>query len=1839
MTSVREVMEPEGSGSAEMWNKPEDGGWVYTKTMRVASFVWQIWKRGVLGLLLLSSLPILLPVLLLAFGVGFIFLLPFLPGVAVYFVLSRRFPALRISGWYRYLTSYTPGFITSAGTGVIEEEAPVVYEDDNIQHEESQETSNDGSQDIEEEIVSDTWSQPHIGGEGNVFQEVSELRMVPSSSPSPFEGIANEVQEGEEQSFSPKQHDIRSIEDEAGEDMDDEMVPEIQGLHPVEVLTSENGADESSLQEYAAADVSSEPSIPVADFQRPFGGHEGTQEGKEDADLSLPIDDVGDELASSEDDRGDEGKVLPQEESSAKADLPSILTEESLAEAVPTSDIFPPLEELLGSRDLEEELDAMHANREEEREVVTGEDSLVEAVPGFDPPLACEQLLPSRLQQKVLDDKVDEEGDKKVLTGEASPTEEAALDFDIPSLPEESLSSRYDHPEELDVQDVDKEVEKALIGDTSPAETVSGSDLPSRFEQLMPSGPCQKELDGKDVEEEEKALTGEASPQEAISGSDLPSTSEQLFPSIPCQEELAGKDVDEEEHEKALTAEASPAETVLGSDLPSPSELLLPPRLHQEELDGKDVDEEKQEKALTSEASPAEVVSGSDLHLSSEESLPSRQQLEKLDSKDEEEEKQEKVLTGEESPVKAALDSDVLSPSEEPLSSRDEHQEEPDGKDVGEGKEEKALLVEPSPAEEAASESGILSTFEGLLQLRPQEEELDAKDAGGVKGEKDLTGVACPAEAVSGSDLPTPSKQLLPPRRQEAVGGIVADEEEKVLSGEESLAEVSRTDLPGEKLLHEEEIDGKDADKKEERGITGEESVVEATLDSDILFPSEESLPPGQHQYAEELDGKDADEVDKRKVRGEEESPAEAVSPFDVVSEALPSKPEDSEAGQVTEEQKSNGEREPCAEESPIYESPSEYDSTQEEEEGERLEETVVTNLSANHSLAHGESHKQTGGNVAEEEEAAQDIFHEFESESEEEYFLSPGLSISEELGLTDPAHLQPPGGQDEQVPDMEAEPEEQEEGKTFARPSSAAETTSVELGSASHGQSEDNVFKKEEGVEELTVTDSASEKPLPAEVHNVIGEEVDKMAYKQQPANQELAGPDSKPPEVDQQQLDINVATEKDELDNLKGNESKSEIEDISSSNVPVEELTNNGGIGLASDRPFLSRNDDKELIRNEPSQGESQEDNVEAKDSAAHNFGTGEEKYKAVTDINGEGELAEKNEHVEEPKSTNDISLNLNPEYPTTFPVSEQKSDSGPTLEYPRECDKKHESEAIPEDAQKDTQPVVVTPEGEEFNSARFMEQQDDKSALPDIVEETREESTPEVRSDLSGFAKESHLQSGYVPELEIDDDESLNETQIPGGMLIPEQEQRQNVNFISESTSNMPEEPTSPSKIKASRDRGFVEGQQPGPLSLQSAPNSIVTEGDGLQDSHSQESSHITHSLRLEDKTLEESTAADQHEVQAKERNQEAENVPSSQGLNVAGDMEVLTVDKNEETNSSGEPTSLPQRRLSFSEAGDGVAVANLGVPISEEHNKDRQPDHEELSINTSEYIWPSEAEVHGLNGIPRGETESGRSVADNSTRTTRLEEPIPAQKPGISNPVSKHPTLSSPDLLDLPEDWQSSCRKRREDELRPDGVSPTEPRLESPASEANTAMSTPPFGFSTHSPSQQQKSRTIGRRRSLLKHNRSMNRRAAPELVRSQTWAANSATSPPHDASREFKKTRYMDQTDVKELMTRTSSVSQAQGAEEEEEKEQATKFPDVSPNCTPSSGEAERQIREEISTIKRIVGQHTPPQDSLWEEVESLSQFVGIQLQNIADVSDLSEVRKNLELVKSVLGIR
>jgi hypothetical protein len=163
---------------------------------------------------------------------------------------------------------------------------------------------------------------------------------------------------------------------------------------------------------------------------------------------------------------------------------------------------------------------------------------------------------------------------------------------------------------------------------------------------------------------------------------------------------------------------------------------------------------------------------------------------------------------------------------------------------------------------------------------------------------------------------------------------------------------------------------------------------------------------------------------------------------------------------------------------------------------------------------------------------------------------------------------------------------------------------------------------------------------------------------------------------------------------------------------------------------------------------------------------------------------------------------------------------------------------------------------------------------------------------------------------------------------------------------------------------------------------------------------------------------------------------------------------------------------------------------------------------------------------------------------------------------------------------------------------------------------------------------------------------MNRRSAPELVRSQTWATDSASSPPHDASRGCKKAKYMDRPDVKEPMTRTSSASRAQGVEPFEgefedlleywkEKDKATKSPDVSPNGTPPSipsGEVESQVREEISTIKRIIGQDSPPQDSSWEDVKTLSEIVGIQPPDMGDVPDLAKATQGLELLKKVVGV-
>lgn len=79
---------------------------------------------------------------------------------------------------------------------------------------------------------------------------------------------------------------------------------------------------------------------------------------------------------------------------------------------------------------------------------------------------------------------------------------------------------------------------------------------------------------------------------------------------------------------------------------------------------------------------------------------------------------------------------------------------------------------------------------------------------------------------------------------------------------------------------------------------------------------------------------------------------------------------------------------------------------------------------------------------------------------------------------------------------------------------------------------------------------------------------------------------------------------------------------------------------------------------------------------------------------------------------------------------------------------------------------------------------------------------------------------------------------------------------------------------------------------------------------------------------------------------------------------------------------------------------------------------------------------------------------------------------------------------------------------------------------------------------------------------------------------------------------------------------------------------------VSPSDSPRSpAEIERQIREEISTIQKIIGQEIPPQYSLWKEVETLSQIVGMELPYMADVSDLTKARHGLDLLKVVVGIK
>jgi hypothetical protein len=91
-----------------------------------------------------------------------------------------------------------------------------------------------------------------------------------------------------------------------------------------------------------------------------------------------------------------------------------------------------------------------------------------------------------------------------------------------------------------------------------------------------------------------------------------------------------------------------------------------------------------------------------------------------------------------------------------------------------------------------------------------------------------------------------------------------------------------------------------------------------------------------------------------------------------------------------------------------------------------------------------------------------------------------------------------------------------------------------------------------------------------------------------------------------------------------------------------------------------------------------------------------------------------------------------------------------------------------------------------------------------------------------------------------------------------------------------------------------------------------------------------------------------------------------------------------------------------------------------------------------------------------------------------------------------------------------------------------------------------------------------------------------------------------------------------------------------------ERDIAAKSPAVSLTRTPTTmppAEVARQIREEISTIKRIIGQDIPAHYSLWKDVETLSQILGIQLPYMGDISDLTKAKQGLDLLKVIVGIR
>ena len=161
-----------------------------------------------------------------------------------------------------------------------------------------------------------------------------------------------------------------------------------------------------------------------------------------------------------------------------------------------------------------------------------------------------------------------------------------------------------------------------------------------------------------------------------------------------------------------------------------------------------------------------------------------------------------------------------------------------------------------------------------------------------------------------------------------------------------------------------------------------------------------------------------------------------------------------------------------------------------------------------------------------------------------------------------------------------------------------------------------------------------------------------------------------------------------------------------------------------------------------------------------------------------------------------------------------------------------------------------------------------------------------------------------------------------------------------------------------------------------------------------------------------------------------------------------------------------------------------------------------------------------------------------------------------------------------------------------------------------------------------------------------------RHSAPDFLGTQTWVREAPFYSPQSSSRGHKKAKYKKWSEfdggrpARSLSAPFSDSTEAHMGEFEsllqswQERDKATHSPTrVSPSSFPSSpAEIGRQIREEINTIQKIIGQDIPPQYSLWKEVEALCQIVGMELPYMGDVSDLIKARNGLDLLKVVVGI-